>query len=265
VRYSRIAAVRRRAVGYPHHVRLGPLKIKLSWRGLHSNSFYKKGDEAMKKVYHSFSIIALFLIALVGICSVQNAEAENYIYHNSENHFSFKIPDGWMKTPQNVLDENIKLLEQQANKTNVSLPNAFRPIAIFQLKKTHNWPDVPYFQIVIEEGKVSKKAIKELISSGEYKEVFEKGVSEARVILPPIKSVEIGTPIYFDKRNLLLSKSSSFVTGTGKVTSLAAMFLGSETQVSFGFYSSEADYQKYMLDFSEVINSFKFDPGYEYK
>jgi len=76
----------------------------------------------MKKVYHSFSIIALFLITLVGICPVQNAEAENSIYHNPENHFSFKIPEGWMKTPQDVVDKWTKLLEQEANKANDPRP-----------------------------------------------------------------------------------------------------------------------------------------------
>lgn len=211
-------------------------------------------------------MISLSLIILVNIFLTKNAEAENSIYHNSENHFSFKIPDGWMKTPQDVVDKWTKLLEQEANKANVSLPDAFRPIAVFQLKKSSNWPDTPYFKIVIDQGKVSKRVIKGLISSGEYKEAFDKGVSEVGRILPSLaSSLKIGKPTFDDKRKLLLSKGSSSVTGTGKVISLAALFLGSEIQVNFGFYSLEPDFQRYIVDFSEVINSFKFDPSYEYE
>ncbi|MBW1796700.1 MAG: hypothetical protein JRJ38_20175 [Deltaproteobacteria bacterium] len=161
----------------------------------------------MKKVYHSFSSIALFLITLVVIYLVQNAEAENSIYHNSENHFSFKIPDGWMEVPQNVLDESIGALEYQANRANMSLPDIQRPVVIFQLKNQH-WPSVPfpYFQVGISrEGKAPKDEFKKFMTSEETAGlIINKGASDALKRIPPnmISNMKINKPVFDDKRNL---------------------------------------------------------------
>lgn len=222
----------------------------------------------MRKIYHSFSTISLSLIILVSILLTQNAEAKNSIYHNSENHFSFRIPDGWMEVPQNVLDEYIKLLEQQANEANVPLSEAAIPIAGFQLKKSNEWlySKLPSFRAGINRvGKVSESEIKKLIASGEYKEACDESISEAKRILPIIKNLKINEPIYDDKQKLILTKGSLFATEIRKRMFLIAMFLSNEGTINLAFNSSEDDFQKYMLDFSEVINSFKFDPGYEYK
>lgn len=96
-------------------------------------------------------------------------------------------------------------------------------------------------------------------------EAIDQVASEIERTSTLTRNVEINKPVYDDKRNLILTGRSSYVVEAGKVKSLMAIFLGNEVSISLDFYSSEADYQKYMLDFSEVINSFKFDPGYEYK
>jgi len=213
----------------------------------------------VRKIYHPFLVISsLCLIIFVSVFLTQNVEAENPIYHNSENHFSFKIPDGWMKTPQKFVDDFNKRLEKQP-------PTAFKNITILQLKKSTYWFDYPHFRVGINKKKTCKEEIKKLIASKKLKEAMDQVASEIERTSPLTSNMEIDKPIYDDKRNLILMKRSSHIAETGKVKSLMAIFLGNEVSISLDFYSLEDDYRKYMLDFSEVINSFKFDPGYEYK
>lgn len=213
----------------------------------------------MRKIYHPFPIISsLSLIMFVSVFLAQDADAENSIYHNSEHHFSFKIPDGWMKTPQKFVDDFNKRLEKKA-------PAAFKNITMVQLKKSTYWFDYPYFRVGINQKKTSKEEIKKLIASKEVEEAMDQVASEIERTSPLTRNVKINKPVYDDKRNLILTGRTSYIVEAGKVKSLMAIFLGNEVSISLDFYSSEADYQKYMLDFSEVINSFKFDPGYEYK
>jgi hypothetical protein len=212
------------------------------------------------------------LIIFVSVFLTQNAAAENFIYHNSENHFSFKIPDGWTETPKNVLDASIRALEYQANQSKMALPNIQRPIVIFQPKhQPINQPSVsfPYFEVGVgREGKISKDEFKKLFASEEATElVMNKGVSDALKRIPPeiaINNLVIGKPIFDGKRDILFSKSGLSVAGFGEVISLNAGFLSNEGITRLTFYALKADYQKYVVDFSEVIDSFKLDSGYEY-
>ena len=227
----------------------------------------------MRKIYHPFPIISsLSLIIFVSVFLTQNAEAENSIYHNSENHFSFKISDGWTEAPENVLDASIRALEYQARQAKMALPNIQRPIVIFQPKdQPINQPSVsfPYLEVGVgREGKIPKDEFKKLFASKEVSEqVMNKGVSDALKRIPPeivINNLEIGKPSFDDKRNLLISKSSMNIVGVGEVISLNAGFLSNEGITRLTFYALKADFQKYEPAFSEVIDSFKFDPGYGY-
>jgi hypothetical protein len=167
----------------------------------------------VRKIYHPFPIISsLSLIIFVSVFLTQNAEAENSIYHNSENHFSFKIPDGWMETPKNVLNASIRALEYQARQAKMALPNIQRPIVIFQPKyQPIQQPSVslPYFEVGVgREGKISMNEFKKLFASKEVLELMvNKAVSDALKRISPeivINNLEIGKPIFDDKRNLLI-------------------------------------------------------------
>jgi hypothetical protein len=78
--------------------------------------------------------------------------------------------------------------------------------------------------------------------------------------------VERGSNTYIDYENkFLITNMISDVIFSGRVRGICIMFLGRNSIVVLNINLLEDSYEAYLQDVMYIINSFKFERGYEYK
>lgn len=221
------------------------------------------------------AIFALLISALPIICF-----AEKQIYHNTECHFSFIIPEEWQEIPKEAIDEyykNIKLPSGFPASAKVTIPNAW-----FQKKAEGDFkPQPPYLSIMIDDveakdiPKLQKERQLELklfyFKSKEYKLLKEKlkniptpSFSDF-VRLGEFKATVSGEGMYDAARNLFISTGASLQHFKDKGRQLfinVRAFYKCGT-VHLSFHTLEKDLQKDLVYFEEIMSSFHFDEGFE--
>ena len=207
-------------------------------------------------------IIGIFIIGLsaISICIAQDSDTVHY--YNPKGHFSLTLPNGWEEIPQNVIEEYVKLMQEQATE---SITMNYE--AGFQLEDSPEWFTYPYIVIQInQKGKVPEAEFQKYMLSQKGKETMEKGATEVKEAFPLlINNLKFGESTYDRTKHIFFTKVRINVAYVGNTTGISAICLSKEGYVQINFYSLEQDFQKYLLYFEELINSFKFDKGYEYK
>lgn len=217
------------------------------------------------------AISLLFVIILSGVCF---AEAQN-VYHNTQAHFSFAIPDGWQEIPKQEIDEyykNIKLPAGLPSTVKITVPDAW-----FQKKGEEKFePESPYLSLNIMEAKdfpgiqkAMQYEIKEYYKSKEYKALKEALKDKPNptfldyVRLSGFKTEATNERIYDPAKNIFIKTGASLRHFKDKGRS---MFIVVETvykggTVNLSFHSNERDLQNDLAYFEAIMNSFKFDEG----
>jgi len=198
-----------------------------------------------------FIIIALLFLVLP---ATTGAEVSDYI--SDKYHYSVMIPNNWVEIPKTTIDS---AMQKMADTTK----GQFIDYSVgFQLDKN---TDFQYPYILVQSKEVDTPSYNEIINTFKS-DKFSKGVNEAIDNYSSlIKNSNFNEPFVDTERNIIFMNAE--VVGAydiGKIKILMAMFLGKENIIQFNFYSKESDYSKNLVVFNEIIDSFKYQQGYEY-
>ena len=177
-------------------------------------------------------------------------------YSDSQNNYSFQLPEGWEQIPQDVVDRRTaaagrelmgKTIEYDAG-FQLSEQGAFQyPYILLQ---EHDVSAPAYNQL---ERKLEESRFKEEFS--ELKDQFSKAVSDAYV----------GEPV-IDKENAAILFNLGISTSeSGDIKGLVAVMMGQDHSTRIYFYAREDNFSKWLPVFQSIVRSFSYDRGYAYE
>jgi len=178
----------------------------------------------------------------------------------SKGHFSFTLPAGWEEIPKEVIDSYLKTLQEQSPQ-----PLALSYDAAFQKISASYFAYSYLFVQILQDGPWPKDKIQKLVSTGEWKESLERGIDTVEDSLQDMLRIsEIGQTTYDTERNIILSKMDSEVVGVGKISAMTAIILSRYGAVALFWYSTADSFDSNLDYFNQIIDSFRYDVGYEY-
>jgi len=168
------------------------------------------------------------------ISNEKEIKLEGFVYSNTESHYSFLVPSGWIEIPKPIIDKRMhKVADIIGDKYDfVDFSEGF------QLNNS-SYFKYPYFLVN-----------KYIVDIPYYN--YEK------------VAAMLNNPVIDSGRNLVFEEFENSMTDNLKLKGLTVMFLGEKIITKFSFYSLESEYQEFLPIFNEIINSFKYNQGYEY-
>jgi len=180
------------------------------------------------------------------------------VFHYGDKHFSFNIPQGWHKLPDSVLESRIKDLELHRKE-----PLTQKPILAFnRIGAVHPF-EVPYFTISAGTFVIDDSEINRILNS--LQKTMGKAARKEEGSL--YKDTLIESPTYDKEKHIATIAVDSKLTNnkvTLDIKLLTVFFFYKDGVVVITFYLPLDGSSKYIPIVKSLINTFKFDSGYEY-
>jgi len=191
--------------------------------------------------------IGVFFIVL-GSTSLSFSQTKN-IYYNSGGHFSFVVPDGWEEFSKDTLCEFAKAMNRLPGAKTELITGFYdagekSTYMLLKIKKSGKW---------------SENTLKKIVSDNTLKQVAQDRAN----IFRDYGDFKFNETIYDDKRHILYMKLS-MSTDIGKTLGGSATMFSNYGSVTIVFYALEKDFNTASSYFSQIIDSFNFDKGYQY-
>lgn len=199
--------------------------------------------------------LVIFLIFL-SMVPARSSAGDN-AYYNSANHYTLTVPDGWEEIPKAIIDKAVSnAMSQSSDKSDfVDFDTGFH-------LKNKDYFEYPY--ILIKNHEINTPPYNQIekdLAGNEILDEFEKTNREYENLL---SNASVKKP-YLDKvRNMVFMNMEAGVQGVGKVKNLITICLGRERAIRIFFYSPESEYLQNLPIFMSILDSFKYDQGYEY-
>jgi len=189
--------------------------------------------------------------------------AKPIAYHSPEGHFSLTIPAGWEEIPRDAIEATLKLLQEQ--NSSISALNRQNYDGAFQ-KTSTTYFTYPYVLFAMDKkGRWPEREIEKFVSSDEWEKGAQKGLRTVEKQLPNlIQNLKLGQTTYDKRRNILFIKVESEVFGIGKVIALTSIIPSNYGTVNLHCYSTKDSFENDLPIFTQIIDSFRYDIGYEY-
>lgn len=198
-------------------------------------------------------VICIGILFILQLTFVDLVQAQN-IYHNEKWHFSFTLPERWEEYPKETMDKlNARILQLSGGK--VRYESGFH--------KTESW-ECPHFYLQIDKsGKWSESQIQESIIK--YQEIRQKVENELNSLPSGLQNTKIGSSYYDNSRNIFFMRSEATDPNLGKRLGFNATILSNYGAVGVIFASPEKDFDNDLVCFKQIVESFKFDKGYNFQ
>ncbi len=199
--------------------------------------------------------LRIAVLATMQMAATSFAEVK-HVYHDSDGHFSFTLPAGWVQIPASVVDSVGKVLG-----ITEKYDLAFQ-------EQSSGYFTYPYVLTQIRRsGRLPESEIRQLLASGAFKKTMAEGYEEAikEGALPTfLKNAQLGEMLYDQTHNAIILKSEADIVGIGRVVSVSTMMLSDYGVVSMIFNTTKDDLGSDLADYDQIVTSFKFDKGYGY-
>lgn len=205
--------------------------------------------EQMKKLFPFFAVF--FSLSAV-------AFAANLNYQSPTGHFSIALPADWEEIPQDTISQFVEaVMDPDATTT------APKYTAGFQVQ---NQDYFVYPYLLLEEHDANSPTYSEILNEFSVNDFSRKAGDKLQDVSGLIKSATFDKP-YLDQNRQAIFMNSIIETNSGlgdNVKNLTVLFPGKNTITQLSFSALNSEYDKNFPSFESVINSFKYDSGYEY-
>jgi hypothetical protein len=205
--------------------------------------------------------VSLLLLA-VGFALALGPAASADEYKNVSRHFTFQFPNSWTPIIKDVMSKANTMANQAAPGMNINYVAGFQRVG----QPPMSYPYVLVQPVSVPFNTSSYEDIEKALAK-EFKTEVKEAVQNAKDAFPGlIQSASLGTPV-LDKANnrVIVRLEMTGPPGIGKIKGLSIGQLGSQEIVFLHCYAKDAEFDKYLPVFQSMADSFKFDPGYEFK
>lgn len=166
------------------------------------------------------------------------ATAQAGQYSSSEYHYQLTIPDKWMEIPKNILNETKQKVVSDSNNTKneIIFDSAFQKNN--QIVQT-SYFSYPYAVVqILNTGQPSEDGLREMAGSNSN---------------------------YSESDHSILTTQTLNIPAVGEVIMMQKAFAGKEGAVVINYYCLKNNLSNDQRYFEEIVNSFKYDNGFEYQ
>lgn len=177
-------------------------------------------------------------------------------YYNRDGHFSLTLPDGWEVGSQSIVDD----LNNQSRKISgkdikfdiifIKMTGATHPYITCEIKKNGRAPEDVVQKVMNDKGMLAKMKSQEI-------DVTKKISKDV------LKKIEYGQMVYDKERNAIFQKIEGTSATHDKIL-FGTVLLTNYGQVTLGLNSIAEEYDSNFNDYNKILDSLKFDKGYEY-
>jgi len=222
-----------------------------------------KSDKMKTKKYLILVLVVLFEIALS--CDKRIAAGQG-LFHSEANGYSLKLPEGWIKIPDNIVHTTMNRLLSEKGQSEIVIETAF------QLEAEGLWFQYPYTGVQVVT--YSSFGLNRQLNEGEF-ENHVKGMSGLDIIdyteqvLTPIgqeiyPELAIGK-IYLDSnKRLYLFGVEMELPSVGKIKGQVVGHFGRRSIIQVMFYDLESNWIQSKPERDFIFGSFQFDPAMAY-
>jgi len=179
--------------------------------------------------------------------------ATNSIYISQEWNYSFSIPDDWQEIPKDTIDVNVQAMAETNNTKFTNYKAGFQ-------KKNKVTFEYPY--VLVLEQQVKTPSYEDIMNAfgGAIKNIDQYADEYSETV----NGTNIGRPAINKEKNIIVMNVEANVANIGKVKQLIVIFIWKNNLTYLYFSSTQSKYTKDLPSFYEIINSFKYNDGYEY-
>jgi hypothetical protein len=200
-------------------------------------------------------ILCAVSVTVQMLIGVKDCHAES-LYRNEAGHFSMIVPEGWQELSQSDLRE----ITEHADSV-----NEIRPLAIFQRQIGEGYSRIDVS--VHDVGRVSESELQEFVDGNKESQegpVLEPDSGSGEKAKNLFQRLEADVFFYDQTRNILLLRHQSALKGKKNIVAVNAEFFSNYGYVVVTLYGLQSDIENYYEDFDRMLDSFRFDPGYQY-
>jgi hypothetical protein len=219
------------------------------------------------------NLIILAMVICCYSCQGQNStKTENvsndsifikkgFIKYHSKYHYSFFYSKDWLKLPDDFF--------KQAVKNSYSNPDPKLDTEIgFTLDNDKKEYIFPRFHVEVGlENPPSITELKKQIAvylDSQYV-VKNKNETASSYLIENLSVRSFNKPVIDENKKVIYLSTVLNLEGQGELYTLSVTFLGKETMPSLKVFLPNKDKDKYLKNIYEMISSFHFDKGFEYK
>ena len=211
--------------------------------------------------------MTIIAMTLFGLLSPAHAQ---YQYHNDKLKFSFVIPEGWERTPDDKLDEYYRFLFD-------TVRDKMMAMELFSVESEDSLR-TPYIylegSIDTSESEVEKEE-RYLSYKGRENEYIEKYQKAWRRDIDRLRAGRGGVPktwkgaklvrtdFYYDQeKHAIFETVELYHERVGKILYVDVRFLGSRRYVSLSCYWDGENPDEFLDLLDGIVDSFSYDKGY---
>jgi hypothetical protein len=187
-------------------------------------------------------------------------------FQSPDNTYSLTLPDDWTSIPADVLAATAQATRNPTAKVALSYDAGFQPAA------RRPWFTYPYCVVMVMP--YAKFGLNRQIREDEFPRVIQAmtgldikkaaGDSVSPEVRARLSGASMGEPTLDTARRRFVAPTQLSVAGVGTIKGTLAGYFGRDALVEIGFYTRDADAQRYAPTADAIINSFHFAPTADY-
>jgi hypothetical protein len=196
--------------------------------------------------------------AIIWVCAlVSGPLARGEVYRDPDRHFYLELPPAWQVMPAETLDLINTMAAKMPPRGMIHYIQGFMPLG-------GNLEDSPY--ILVQHIPADLNGISYEQIEREYNVETKRVAEKLEVALSDVGSgCPVSKAILDRTKNQVILTSSSESADTGLVGGVSVGFFSSEGTLFVHCYDLESHYSKSAPLFKAMLESFKLDPGFEFK
>ena len=175
-------------------------------------------------------------------------------YSNSELHYSFVVPGGWVDISQDLIDEQTRITNEIAQNKDIYFRKGY-------YLENSNSSEPPYMLVQENSGYAPFDKVVESYKQENAQNIVDDVADKTELLTSS------------DYNNFRIDEDKKIIFANLKIErpnkptllGLQAIFFGLNSQVSLNFYALESDFDKYERDFNQMIETFSFEQDFVYK
>ena len=197
-----------------------------------------------------FFRLGIIIISFFMLKGLVNANS----YSNSELHYSFVVPGGWVDISQDLIDEQTRITNEIAQNKDIYFRKGY-------YLENSNSSEPPYMLVQENSGYAPFDKVVESYKQENAQNIVDDVADKTELLTSS------------DYNNFRIDEDKKIIFANLKIErpnkptllGLQAIFFGLNSQVSLNFYALESDFDKYERDFNQMIETFSFEQDFVYK
>ena len=198
-----------------------------------------------------------FFVAIIVIwAGFQNQVFAQSFYSDSNDHYSFTLPNGWKEIPKNIIDQFVaKVVQQTQGQLNIKYDSGFQ------------LADKEYFQhpyFLIQEYSINSPSyneIEKMLNDANFSKEKERVTEKYSEFFG---NFNFDKPFIDKQKGMVFMNINASVPNAGAVKGLLAIFLGDKHTTRLFFYTLETEYSQWLPAFKSIVDSFQYETNYAY-